>query len=425
MANLFSGGLVAAMEDETNAEAIVMDEAPGSESMEADLVEAVDLGADVEAGADEMESTIADADQLERHVEVLTDAEQEGGASPELVEATEIAVEGICRRLGIHSGSGIPALEGFSTSSGRARNTRVAIESITDKIKQIWNAVKMAFQKLINYVKDFFAKLFDANAKMLGRVNSLRAKLKNLKGTPGKTVKGSGISDVIPKSALTNAKKGAGAGGIKNAIGQVQSVAGLLTTLADGVVSQQAYDAVTTKTNGKAVQGMTAPDGFQWSEYQLIGNSVIALLESKTVVKGKQAYEAFAKASAKVQKAEKAGGDGELPVLDASSMEAVLSGVEDSVRELMGQKAQIASINADIEKTTASIAKIVSAASKDDEGMSERSTKGRSAVSAVGNSTAKLVTLIGSETTRVCQAYLTYVERSIGSYSEDKKEEKK
>jgi hypothetical protein len=71
--------------------------------------------------APEMEQTVKDADQLERHVEVLTDAEGEGGASPELIEATEIAVEGIYNRLGIYGGTGIPALESFSTKSGRRR----------------------------------------------------------------------------------------------------------------------------------------------------------------------------------------------------------------------------------------------------------------------------------------------------------------
>mgnify|MGYP003604365882 CR=1 FL=1 len=129
MANMFNRGLVAAMEDEAQAQAVAMDET-GAESMEADLVETVDMAANIEQGTSEMEQTIADADQLEQHVEVLTDAEGEGGASPEVVEVTEIAVEGICRRLGIYGGAGLPALESFSTATGRARNTRFAIVSL-------------------------------------------------------------------------------------------------------------------------------------------------------------------------------------------------------------------------------------------------------------------------------------------------------
>jgi len=158
--SLFSRGLVAAMEDEAANQELAIDEA-GAESMEADLVEAVDMAADIDSGTNEMEQTVKDADQLERHVEVLTDAEEEGGASPEVVEATEIAVEAIYNRLGIYSGTGIPALESFTTKTGRARYTTEAIESIKAKIKQIWEAVVNAFKKLVNYVKDFFAKLFD------------------------------------------------------------------------------------------------------------------------------------------------------------------------------------------------------------------------------------------------------------------------
>jgi hypothetical protein len=101
--SLFSRGIVAAMEDEMANQELAIDEA-GADSMEADLVETVDMAADIDAGTNEMEQTVKDADQLERHVEVLTDAEGEGGASPELIEATEIAVEGIYNRLGIYGG---------------------------------------------------------------------------------------------------------------------------------------------------------------------------------------------------------------------------------------------------------------------------------------------------------------------------------
>ena len=123
---MFALGIVAAMESEAQNAELAIDEA-GSESMEADLVETVDMAANIDSGTSEVEQTIKDAGQLERHVEVLTDAEGEGGAAPEVIEATEIAVEGICARLGIYGGTGIPALEAFSTKTGRQRNTRIAI----------------------------------------------------------------------------------------------------------------------------------------------------------------------------------------------------------------------------------------------------------------------------------------------------------
>jgi phage-related protein len=73
-------------------------------------------------------------------------------------------------------------LESFSTKSGRRRYTAEAIDGIKNKIKSIWEAVVNAFKKLVNYVKDFFSKLFDANKKMLSRIIALRVKAKSIKG---------------------------------------------------------------------------------------------------------------------------------------------------------------------------------------------------------------------------------------------------
>lgn len=419
--SFFNGGLVAAMEDESaaNQTELAIDEA-GADSLEADLVETVDLAANIDNGTREVEGTLKDADQLAEHVEVLTEAEGEGGASPELVESTTIAVEAIYSRLGIYGGSGIPALESFSTKHGKADNTRVAIESIGENLKKIWEAVKMAFTKLVNYVKDFFAKLFDANKKMLARVNSLRAKAKATKGTPGKSVKGSGIKGVINSAELKDARKGAGVGQIaaaaKGLSGHVNSVPAAIK----GVESDADFKNYSYAPSGKGAAKAQAPDGMQWTALYTVGTSTVALLEPKAAKKGKEAYEAAAKSSAKVIKAESKG-DGDVPVLDLTSVNAVLDGVEAAVNELMVQKTVIATSQASLEKAVAEIAKLSSAGDEKDKELSTRSTVARSAVTNVSNAAIKGLTLMGSETARVCQAYLTYVERSLATYSESDK----
>ena len=57
--SIFAKGLVAAMEDETQAAELAIDEA-GADSAEADIVEATDISADVEAGTAEVEQASAD-----------------------------------------------------------------------------------------------------------------------------------------------------------------------------------------------------------------------------------------------------------------------------------------------------------------------------------------------------------------------------
>lgn len=422
--SLFSRGIVAAMEDEAANQELAIDDA-GADSMEADLVEAVDLAANIDRGTDEMEQTVKDADQLERHVEVLTDAEGEGGATPELVESTEIAVEAIFERLGIYSGTGIPALESFSTKAGRARNTRVAIEEISDKIKKVWEAVVNAFKRLVNYVKDFFGKMFDANKKMLSRVIALRGKAKQIKGVAKDKVKGSGISNVIDVKEINSFKSS----NISDSVKMATSILKNTSELVDGVKSQEAFE------KARLVMGIysrgsdakaAASEGMVWKvAFEIAGNKIIHLIP-KSDASGKDAYEKAAKYSVKTEKSDK-GDSGDVTPLTSEQIGKVLDGVEQTVKALMDQKSQIASVQSAMDSTIHTIQSIASSTSKDDEGGGDRSTKARSAVTALGNGAIKIITLVGAEVTRSSQAALTYVERSIDAYSEDnkKKEEGK
>lgn len=422
--SLFNRGLVAAMEDETGGEntELAIDDA-GAESMEADLVEAVDLAADIDSGTNEIEQTIKDADQLERHVEVLTDAEGEGGAAPEVVEATEIAVEAIYSRLGIHTGTGIPALESFSTKAGRAKNTTVAVEALSENIKRIWEAVKMAFKKLVNYVKDFFAKLFDANKKMLGRVNSLRAKAKAIKGTPGEKISASGITNVIGGADAASVKAGIAASAVSPALKTAAEGADSLKEFIAGVGDKAAFDGVEWSAGNDKTTNLGAPEGMAWYTAATFGANEIVYLCPKATAKGEAAYEAAAKYSVKVNKGE-AKGEAEVAPLSQADINSILDAVEGRVKELLGQNTAVSQIQQKLDTAVAEINKAASQASEEDKEVGARSTKARSAVTATANGSIKLVTLAGSETTRGLQACLTLVERSIASYKEAPAEKK-
>ncbi len=417
---MFKHGIVAAMEDETAAAQteLAIDEA-GADSMEADLVEAVDLAGDIDAGTDQIEQTVSDAEQLERHAEVLTETEGEGGAAPEVIQATEIAVESICARLGIVAGTGIPALESFSTKAGKARSTRVAIESINAKVKQIWEAVKLAFKKLVNYVKDFFAKLFDANSKMLGRVNALRVKAKAIKGTAGEKISGSGITNVIGGATAAEVKKGIDSANYGDAVKAALDDAENLSGFIAGVADKAAFDKAGWAAAGGSPTNVAAPDGMGWFVLTSFGATDIVYLAPKAAQSGEAAYTAAAKYSVKTNK-HSVKGEGEVAPLTQAEINEVLGKVEAKVRELMAAKQTIAQIQGKLDSAIADINKAVSGAGNEGEGegAGNRSTKARSAVTAVANGSIKAVTLVGSEFTRGLQACLTLVERSIAAYSE-------
>lgn len=419
--SLFSRGIVAAMEDEMANQELAIDEA-GADSMEADLVETVDLAADIDSGTNEMEQTVKDADQLERHVEVLTDAEGEGGASPELIEATEIAVEGIYNRLGIYGGTGIPALESFSTKSGRRRYTAEAIDEIKKKIKSIWEAVVNAFKRLVNYIKDFFGKMWDANKKMLARINTLRSKAKSIKGTAKDKIKGSGISNVVsdltPEGPIKNSN-------ITAANRRATAIANIGKGFIEAVESDEKYSSfVLPAVNEGAEAKAKGPEGMVWKVVFEIGGNKIIHLVPKEENKGEKAFETAAKYSVKVESGDKKEG-GEIAPLSQEDINKMLTAVEATVNVLLKEKANIAALQATLDQSIAKINSIISQTSSDDKDAGKRSGKVRSAVSSTVNGACSLISKVGSETTRVCQAYLTYVERSIDAYSVDNEKDKK
>lgn len=140
----FGKGLVAAMEDEN--------EIPVDDSV---YVEHADNTADVEAGLSEVGSVMEDTTALQS----LTDKAQEvqerdGGLDPVAAEVLDIAVEAIYTRLGIARKPGL-AMEGVTEKNGK-RNVSIAVESFKETLTKIWEAIKNAFKKMVEWIKSFF-----------------------------------------------------------------------------------------------------------------------------------------------------------------------------------------------------------------------------------------------------------------------------
>jgi transcription antitermination factor NusA-like protein len=175
---------------------------------------------------------------------------------------------------------------------------------------------------------------------------------------------------------------------------------------------------------GGADAKASAPEKMAWKVvFEFAGNKIIHCVPKESV-SGKDAYEMAAKYSVKTEKVEKSG-DGEVTTLTQSEMSTILTSIETTVKSLMDQKNEVMKVQTTVDKLIHKINSLSSSSSKDDEKVGERSTKARSSVTALGNGAIKLITSVGSEVTRSCQAYLTYVERSIGAYSEDNDKDKK
>ena len=258
---------------------------------------------------------------------------------------------------------------------------------------------------------------------MLSRVISLRTKLKNIKGTAKDKVSGSGITNVIDEKKIEAANISA----ISESIKLANSILNNTSELVSGVKSKSDFESARLIL-GSSADGQdaktSAPDKMAWKViFEFAGNKVIHCVP-KERVSGKDAYELGAKYSVKTEKVDKSGG-GDIDTLKEDQIKKVLDGVEVTVKSLMDQKSTVAAIQSSMDKVINSIQSLASSSSKEDEDVGSRSTKARSTVTAIGNGSIKIVTLVGSEVTRSCQAYLTYAERSIDAYSEDNDKAKK
>ncbi len=142
----FGKGLVSGMEDDTVVETPVDDSV---------YVEHAEATADVEGGLADISSAIEDTEALS----ALTDKAQElqerdGGLDQTATEILDIAVEAIYARLGISRKPGL-AMESIADEKGK-RDVSVALESFGETLAKIWQAIKDAFKKMVEWVKSFF-----------------------------------------------------------------------------------------------------------------------------------------------------------------------------------------------------------------------------------------------------------------------------
>lgn len=178
-------GLVFAMEEE-NVEVVEPTEEVPAE-VEQNVGEAEEQAGDIEEFAGSVDEATDDADTMEAVGDKLQETVDEGGegASPEAVEIAEIAVESLCRRLGVKTkGRVLPAMESFQSPTTRVAATRIAIEKIGETVRRVWEAIKAAFTTVVTKIKEFFAKLFDANASLEKAAKQVKETLKDLPNEP-------------------------------------------------------------------------------------------------------------------------------------------------------------------------------------------------------------------------------------------------
>ena len=420
--SIFARGLVAAMEDETNAAELGID-ATGADSAEADLVEAADISADVEAGSAEIEQATADADTLTRIADTAQASEEDGGMDPVAAEVAEIAVEAIYARLGVRSTS-YPALESFSGRTGRVRATRIAVEEMMDTVKKVWAAVVTAFRKIIDFVKSFFGKLFDGNRKMEARANALQKQVNTMEQTPGGKVKSHGLGKVFGDFTPESAVKDVGA-----ITGELKALAGVVNGIITGLgsMAEEVKVNVTGKDDSWLDRSKAANDVITAAkQYQSAGGTLLKPRLDlkfgdgpKTTMgeKAGNAWDAVKSFGVTIKENVPFTEKTEVDSLSKAQVSAMLTNVKAVAAFNSGQKAALAAFEKGINKALEAARAVAETAPEtlnaDQSNTKKNMAIARAAITATGNASMKMFTYGGKIGTQFAKAGLDYAEASL------------
>lgn len=160
-------------------------------SMEEELVEIeneiVPVSEEIESCQNDRETMDKIEIGLESLYDTLSASLKDGGLTERELTLTRLSVESYAHILGVES-ENLVSLESFSDEKiDNVQATAVAMESIGDVIKKIWQAIKTTIARLWNSIKDFFSKFFGGVARLKEKMVALKNKVDGVeKITEGK-----------------------------------------------------------------------------------------------------------------------------------------------------------------------------------------------------------------------------------------------
>ena len=150
------------------------------------------------------ETAISNADEAGEQMEEVGDLlEGSEGLDEVAAEATRIAVEAICARVGADPKKmgmyHLYATENFASTSSRKANTQIALEGVKEFLKELWQKIKTAMDTLWKKVTAFW----DKHLSSLGRVKKALESMNTKISSMGKTMKGDGMIEKAPSGLVS------------------------------------------------------------------------------------------------------------------------------------------------------------------------------------------------------------------------------
>lgn len=171
---------ILAMEDND----VVSDGAEDNLEASADESEAVaevtETENDVVEEAGNLDTAMDTVDRLgEIHGNMEASSEEDGGLDEKEARNLDLAVEGLLISLGAprSKASVFPAMEGFREPKTRAHSTRLALETLGESLKKIWDAIVNKLGEIYDSVVAFAKALFNGTMLMKRRADGLKKAL--------------------------------------------------------------------------------------------------------------------------------------------------------------------------------------------------------------------------------------------------------
>lgn len=142
------------------------------------------------AGGDQIDAAVVAADGLETISEQVATANEGDGIDETSAGIIEASVECLLRvaRIGVKFNQlGVPSTESFKLRSNRIALGKQTVEALNVSAKSIWKSIVEAIKKSIEWVRNFFNKIFGAAERLEKRARALKDSTTSLTGKADET----------------------------------------------------------------------------------------------------------------------------------------------------------------------------------------------------------------------------------------------
>lgn len=406
--------------------------APEAEAM-GEVEESHDEVIEADDAVEEAGETAETIEEVRGNIEEA--AETEGGVSEPEARALEVAVEHMLVQLGMPKAKAkvFPAMEGFKGRETRLQATRVALESISEKLHTLWKAIIANIQKVFEMVTAFIksvlagAKHLEVRAALIKKmaVRKKDAKAGSVKVKPGFALI-SKDGHILAGGALVSGIAELGSDKVINFdYGKAATIVNkTLSGILDGIGKEGAFENASKHLDelDKELLMPFGGDGGDFEHALPLGGATLSVKVAKA--------DGFATGASVELKA----GEAKLPEsVEGMSMEdaaKVADAVIADLKKFGLYEKQSGDIAATMKSLTAKMSSAMAKSGKDAEGeaaagANKAAHQVAQCVQVVKTLLARTSTLVRGYNLRTCKAALDFAGASVGAAGKEAKEPQK